>query len=477
MAKIKTKNVEISATDKEIRQKKKMPHTFVLLFGLVIIACLLTYVVPAGNFERVENTELQQTVVVAGSFQEIEANHVSPLLIFSKFFQAICDSKTATLMFFIMIIGGVFEIVLYTNCMTKLCERLLTRFKGKELWAIPFFVCCFSVFGFTMGLTTASIIFVPLGIAAAQTLGLDKMSGLAMIALGTNAGFTAGVFNPFTVGVAQTIAEIPLYSDTWIRWLTLLVLNFVTSVYIMKYAAKVRRNSGKYEFPSESKECAFENQIHTNMSFIEKLVIAEFFITFVILSLGIALSSWKMPEIVVMFMVMGITIGISAGFGPSKICDIFTDGCRKMMKGVFVIGIAATIRLVLFEGNILDTITNSLINLVYFLPQPIQLLGMFFFTALINFLITSGSAKAALIMPILTPMADVLGLSRASSVYAFHLGDGVTNLASPISTTLNGVMAVAEITYDEWIKFYIPLVGIYTLVGAGLTFLAATIGY
>lgn len=449
-------------------KKIKFPHTFVILFLLVLLSSVLTYVIPAGQFQRIFNQTLQQTLVVPGSYARVEQNPIAPWFIFHKFYEAVCLPKTASLIWLILMTGGSFEVVMQAGCLPKLCARALSRFHGREIWIIPIFVCLFSIFGFTMGLTTASVVFAPLGIAAAAALGLDRLSGLAMVALGVNAGFTAGVFNPFTVGLAQKIAEVPLFSGAWLRWLSLPILLVVTSAYIMWYAKRHRAE--------RTEDIDISGYSH-RMSRREIISLLTFAAGFLILTVGISFGGWGSADIVVTFLITGVMVGLTAGMSLTDVCDAFLSGCRKMMKGVLVIGIAATIRLVLTDGNILDTITYSLTELIYVLPPQVQLLWMFIFNALLNFLVTSGSAKAALVMPILTPMADSLGLSRTSAVFAFQMGDGQTNLASPISTTLNGMMAIGEITYGQWIRFYTPLVGLNVIVGALLTLLAAVVGY
>ncbi|MDD3571213.1 MAG: AbgT family transporter [Lachnospiraceae bacterium] len=449
-----------------MKKDKRFIHAYIILIILIIVSCLLTYIIPAGSFERVKNDVLGQTLVIAGSYKEIESTPISPLLIFHKIYKAFSDGKTASLIFFLLFISGSFQVILKTGCMETLCKRLMEKLKGKELGVIPIFVCLFSVFGFTMGLTTASIVFVPIGISIALSSGFPKIVGIAMVALGTNAGFTAGIFNPFSVGVAQNIAEVTLYSGQSMRWVALVLLNTVTSLYLLFYAKKHREVRVEKE--------ALSTEKMTSRQMIE---VFQFITAFIILTIGIAFWNWKTADIVVVFLVTAVIIGKTEGFSITEICTIFTEGCKKIMKGAIIVGLAATIRLILSEGNILDTITYTLTQLVENLPPSVQLLGMFFFNAVLNILVTSGSAKAALVMPILTPMADFLGLSRQSAVFAFQLGDGVTNLSSPISTTLNGVMAVSDMEYGEWIKFYLPLVLIYMVAGSCLVILAQIISY
>lgn len=455
------------------KSKKISLHVFVLLFILVLAASLMTYVIPGGEFERVKNEATGETIVIADSYKEVDSQPVEPWTLPHKFYEALSASKTAGLIFFIFIIGGSFEVVMHTGSLTALCERLLYCFRNKRRWIIPIFVSLFSVFGFTMGLSTASVIFVPIGIAAAAMLGFDRLTGVAMVALGTNAGFAAGIFNPFSVGVAQTLAEVPLYSGAWIRVLLLIVLVPATSLYLMRFADK----RGQLDPEAQENTITPSSCKAEPLTSRQKLVLIEFVILFSILIIGVSALHFKTADIAVTFLIMGFLVGLTAGFGLNQTCETFIAGCRKMVKGSLVIGLAATMRQVLADGMILDTITRSLTGLVYYFPKWAQLTGMYLSNAGIDLVITSGSAHAAVVMPIMTPMADFLGLTRQSAVLAFQLGDGLVNLTSPISTTLTGILAVSELSYDKWIRFFLPLVGIYLVIGACFMILAGAVGY
>lgn len=459
---------------KKISQKGKPIHVFVILLFLVFLASILTYCVPAGEFDRVLDEVSGQTIVVADSYKTIANNPIAPWKIPEMFYKAITSETAAGLIFFIFIIGGSFEIIMSTGSLTALCESVLYYFQKRKTWIIPVFISLFSIFGFTMGLATAAVIFVPIGIAASKTLGFDKLTGTAMVALGTNAGFAAGIFNPFSVGIAQSIAEVPLYSGAWIRVLLLVALIIATSAYLMRYAAKydriaVSENGNMVGIDLETEK--------VHMTVRQKIVLIEFIILFGFITYGVTYLKFDTSNLAVTFMVMGVVTGLTAGFTIYEVCELFTAGCKKMVKGSLVIGIAATLRLVLTEGNILDTITYQLTGLIYYVPHWAQLTGMFYANAAIDLLITSGSSHAAVVMPIMTPMADFLGLSRQSAVFAFQLGDGLVNLTSPISTTLTGILAVSELSYGKWFKFFIPLVGIYMIIGTIFMILAGVAGY
>lgn len=476
-------------------QKDRTPHTFVILFFLVFLACFLTHVIPAGEFERIKDAASGQTVVVDGSYTGMENSPVAVWSIPAKLFEALTSGSTSKLIFFIFFIGGSFEIIQQTGSITAFFENLLGAFQKKRFWIIPIFVALFSIPGFTMGLSTTSVIFVPIGILAARMLGFGKLTGTAMVALGVNAGFAAGIYNPFSVGVAQTIAEVPLFSGAWIRWLLLVCLLAATSFYIMHYATKFDRESGDNgkcsgkdctaEITNEitvggnewSAELLKDGKVQKILTFRQKLVLIIFLMAFGIVTYGISAWDWKVQDISMLFLMTGIVCGIVYGFKVNEICDMFVNGCKRMVKGVFVIGLAAAMRLILYDGHIMDTITFYLTGFAKGFPAWAKLMGMFYGNAALDFLITSGSAHAAVAMPIMIPMADYLGLTRQSVVFAFQLGDGLVNLCSPISTTLTGVLAVSGISYGKWVKFFFPLVGIYIAIGTVFIFLAGMVGY
>lgn len=452
-----------------------IPHVYVILFFLILACCILTYVIPAGEFERIQDSTTGQTIVIAESYERATNNPVAIWRIPSKFFEALVSKTTDRLIFFIFIIGGSFEIIMQTGSIVAFFNKILVMFKNKRIFIIPLFVSLFSILGFTVGLTTTSIIFVPIGILAARMLGFDLITGTAMVALGANAGFAAGIFNPFTVGIAQTIAEVPLYSGAWMRWVLLICLIIATNTYIMYYAKNHDKNSDidQHEINVLLSDIEKDNIL----SLSHKIVLLIFLSTFLIITYALVSYNWNIDSIAALFLTTSILSGFVYGFKANQICNIFIDGCRKMMTGVFVIGLAATMRLILSEGQILDTIAYFLIKPISNAPNWLKLMSMFYGNAALDFLITSGTAHASIVIPIMTPMTDYFGISRQSCVFAFQLGDGLVNLCSPLSTTLTGILAVSNISYGKWVKFFFPLVGIYLVIGTSFILFASLVGY
>ena len=206
-------------------------------------------------------------------------------------------------------------------------------------------------------------------------------------------------------------------------------------------------------------------------------VLALFFGTLAVVAWGVGARGWSVPELAAVFLVLGLACGAAAGFGANQICLLLTTGCKKMVGGALTIGLAAALRLVLERGGILDSIVLGLLRLVEGLPDWSQLLGMFYANVLLDLLITSGSGHAAVAMPLMVPLADGLALSRQSAVLAFQLGDGLANLVSPISNTLVSCLALSGVSYPGWLRYFLPLVGVYLAVGTGFMVLAGWVGY
>lgn len=450
----------------EQRRSRPTPHVFLILIALLLLAAALTWVVPAGRFERVFHEAAGQTVVVPGSFARTDPSPVALWQLPGLLFEALTTGSAPQLMFFVLLLGGAFAVILESGAVTALCAWVIRRFRRRRMWLIPASVAVFSVFGFTMGLTTASIVFLPLGMAAAKSLGYDERTGMAMVMLGTNAGFAAGIYNPFSVGVAQTIAELPPYSGAWLRWLLLAVLVPVTAAYIL-------RRAGAPALPAAGEEDPPDQPLTPR----QVLVLALLAGGLVLVIWGVGARGWKVPEIAAVFLVLGITCGGAAGFSPNRICALEAEGCGKMVSGALTIGLAAALRLVLTRGGILDSVVYGLLRAVERLPAWGQLLGMFYANALLDLLITSGSGHAAVAMPLMVPLADALDLSRQSAVLAFQLGDGLVNLVSPISNTLVSCLAISGISYQKWLRYLLPLVWMYLVIGTGCMLLAGAVGY
>ena len=462
----------------EEKQKKKWktPHTFVILVAIIIIAAIATYLIPAGEFTRFKDAATGKTLVEAGSYHRIASNPLNPLLIPSAIYTGIV--KSASTITFMLIIGGAFEVITSTGALTALCKKLSKTFSKHKYAVIPVFLTLFSIFGFTMGMSSEVMIFVPIGITLALFLGLDKVTGTAMIALGAAVGFTAGILNPFNVGVAQDIAELPLFSGMAYRIVILVILLAATSAYIIIYAKKVAANPEKSVIYGiqEDTEYTFED-VSDSISKSQIAVLVIMAAGFGILIYGLSKKGWYFEEMSGLFIFMGIACGLVSGYGPSRIAKEFGNGAKGIVVGCLIIGIARTVEVILSDAKILDTIVYGIVNIVNVMPGSIKAVGMFICQSLINCVIVSGTGQAAVTMPLMVPVSDLVGISRQTAVLAFQLGDGFSNSVLPMSSSLMGYLAVSQIPYSKWLKFMMPLFLIWTALGCLFMLGALIIGY
>jgi uncharacterized ion transporter superfamily protein YfcC len=464
----------------EQKQKKKkwqMPHTYIILFGIVLIVSILTYIIPAGEFQRGTDEATGREVIIAGTYEEVESVPVSPLAIPLKFVQTLSDPSISEIIFFIFIIGGAFELIMETGTIAAFCAKLGKIFAGKEKAIIPIFVTIFAVGGFTMGMSVEVLVFVPIGIAVATAVGYDIITGTSMVAVGSIVGFTAGIYNPFNVGVAQAIAGVPMFSGAWFRWIILVVFIIVTSWYIIHYAEKVKKDPSKDLLAGEDmSELNTEVEI-PDVTFRHTLILISIVAAFAILIFGVSQLDWFISEMAVIFLVLGVVCGAIGGFSPNKICDIFVRGCSNIVFGALIIGVAGTIKTVMTDGMIIDTIINALANAIMSLPASVQVIGMFIMQTIINLPINSGTGQAAATMPIMAPVGDLIGVSRQTTVLAFQLGDGLTNAIYPTSSTMLGFLAASKIPYSKWLKYITNLILILSLISAVFLVIATVINY
>ena len=460
-----------------MKKKFVFPNTYVIIILMMIVAVLLTWIIPSGEFERVKDEVRKQSIIIPGTFKYIENNPISFLQIPVYIMKGL--AKASDIVFLVIIVGGAFNIIIETGMFQSFAGRLTKVFSNKEVLIIPAFSTIFALACTTMGVNTF-IGFAPIAVIIARSIGYDAIVGVSMVALGGAIGFSTGTFNPFTTGVAQSIAGLPIFSGVGYRFICLVAFLIVTNIYIIWYAKKVKANpeaSVVYEMEQENKKVEVSEKQHDKIEGRHYLVLLIVIACFVLLVYGSQNWKWKLQENAAMFLWMGVLSGFAYGFGPSKIAEEFTKGAKKLVYGALMIGMANGISLILADGKILDTTVQYLGGLLVVLPSHAQAAGMFLMQLLINGLITSGSGQAAATMPIMLPVADIIGMTKQTAVLAFNFGDGLSNYILPTSSALMGFIAMVGISYSNWMKFMWKLFLIWTVVGAVLVIVANSINY
>ena len=460
-----------------MKKKFVFPNTYVIIILMMIVAVLLTWIIPSGEFERVKDEVSKQSIIIPGTFKYIENNPISLFKIPVYIMKGL--AKASDIVFLVIIVGGAFNIIIETGMFQSFAGRLTKIFSNKEVLIIPAFSTIFALACTTMGVNTF-IGFAPIAVIIARSIGYDAIVGVSMVALGGAIGFSTGTFNPFTTGVAQSLAGLPIFSGLGYRFVCLVVFLIVTNIYIIWYAKKIKANpesSVVYEMEQENKKIEVSEKQHDKIEGRHYLVLLIVIACFVLLVYGSQNWKWELQENAAMFIWMGVLSGFAYGFGPSKIAEEFTKGAKKLVYGALMIGMANGISLILTDGKILDTTVQYLGGLLVTLPSYLQAAGMFLMQLLINGLITSGSGQAAATMPIMLPVADIIGITKQTTVLAFNFGDGLSNYILPTSSALMGFIAMVGISYSNWMKFMWKLFLIWIVVGAILVIVANSINY
>ena len=440
---------------------KRIPHTFTIVFALIVLAAAMTWVIPAGEFLR--QTVDGREVVVDGSFHRVDSAPQT-WQIFSALFNGFVDK--ADIIVFILMVGGAFWILnnshaIDVGVMAFLRSvRRLSRFKlikklGVNNIIITLVMLMFSLFGAIFGMSEETIAFVVVFIPLAIQMGYDSIVGVCMCYVAAHVGFAGAMLNPFTIGIAQGIAGLPLFSGLEYRFFCWMVLTIIGIAFVLWYAARVKakpERSPVYKLDDYWRS-RMESTEQARLTVRQTLILVLLLLTIVALVVGVLAFGWYIAEISALFLAMGIVAGIIDRQGADDIAKLFLAGCKDILSAALVVGLASGIIFILKDGKVIDTLLYGLTRSLAQTGEVASLGVMYIFQTLLNVVMPSGSAKAALTMPIMTQFADLINVSRQTTVLAFQFGDGFTNMLTPTSGVLIGVLGMARIPYGTWLRW------------------------
>lgn len=440
---------------------KRIPHTFTIVFSLIVFAAVLTWVVPAGEFLR--QTVDGREVVINGSFHRIDSAPQT-WQIFSALFNGFVDK--ADIIIFILMVGGAFWILNNSHAIDvgvmaflRRVQRL-SRFKlikrlGVNNIIITLVMLMFSLFGAVFGMSEETIAFVVVFIPLAIQMGYDSIVGVCICYMAAHIGFAGAMLNPFTIGIAQGIAGLPLFSGLEYRFFCWIVLTIIGIAFVLWYAARVKakpERSPVYKIDAYWRE-RVEADAQSTLTVRQSLILILLLLTIVALVVGVLKFGWYIAEISALFFAMGILSGIIDRQSADDIAKLFLAGCKDILSAALVVGLASGIIFILKDGRVIDTLLYGLTRSLAQTGEVMSLGVMYVFQTLLNVVMPSGSAKAALTMPIMTQFADLIHISRQTTVLAFQFGDGFTNMLTPTSGVLIGVLGMARIPYGTWLRW------------------------
>ena len=461
------------------KKKFKVPHVFIILFLIIVLCTILTWIVPAGAFDYVENDQ-GRSVAVAGTWHEVDPTPVGPLRMFELIYEGMVNAADIAFLVFITFASVTF--VIKSGAFDGAVAILLKIFKGKSsLITIPIFMALVGLGSSTIGMFEEWLPFIPVFAAVYTGMGYDALVGLAVVAFGAGIGYSGAMMNPFTVGVAQGIAEVTYMSGSGFRIMCHAVMLVVGAAFIMRYASKVKddeKNSYLYGTVVQDLTTSENAADVENLKFgiQQKLVLLDLVAAIVVVVVGVIKAGWYFSQICAVFIIMAIIAAIIMRWNLNKIGEMFAAGFTEATTAAMMVGIARGVKMVLTEGGIIDTVVNALTVPLSHLPAALSGIAMLIMQTILNFFIPSGSGQAAVSMPIMAPMADLLGLSRDVAVLAYQFGDGLSNIIWP--TAYAAVVAgLAGVPLDKWWKLSFKLFGILIVVQAILMVVAVATGF
>lgn len=464
-----------AATKNKKRFSLKMPDTYVLLFGILLIAAIATYLVPAGQFERVEKDGL--TMVVPGTYQSVESSGVGVMDILLSMQKGMVES--GSIIFLVLFIGGLMEVIESTGSIKAAVMKAIDKTRGNEFILIAVITILFALGGAVGAVANSVIAFVSIGLIISKALRLDPIIAVAITFGATFAGFNVGFINPYSVGIAHKIAELPLFSGLLFRVIVFVVIVSITIWYTWRYAKKVLKDP-KNSILSNSflKESDLdESELHSEFTNKHKGILLFVGLAFAFMVYGTIQFKWTLDHMSAYFLGVAILVGVIGKIHYNQFIIHFMKGAEKLLYGALIVGAARAILVVLEQGQVLDTIVYALSNLFTGLSPIMATMAMFVANTIISIVVPSGSGQAVLIMPIMTPLADMLGVTRQVAVQTYLFGDGFTNSIIPTSGTLMASLAIAGIPYTKWFKWMFPLFLIWLVIAVITLIIAVSINW
>lgn len=466
--------------------KIKVPHTLTLLLGIIILMAACTWIVPSGEFDYAKDAK--KPTPIAGTYKQVEKVQQENDIIVKDTRQGIKSILTAPMkgtvaaadvVIFVLLLGGAFGILGKTGAIEAGVSKVVGMLEGKELFVIPVSMLLFGLGGTIMGMAEETIPFYMIFIPLMMSMGYDSLTGAMIIFLGAQTGVTASTSNPFSVGIAQASAGIPISSGIGFRWIQFFILISISISFVIWYARRVKRNpelSPMYEIDKKNREYFLNSECQAIIDFkwYHGIILLGFIIGIGLMAYGVKELGWYIEEISMIFLAISIFAGIIAmvagAMTEKEMAGSFVEGCKDICFAALVIGIARGILVVAQDGKIIDTILNSLANTLNGLPKVAFTTVNLLIQTAINFLVPSSSAQAALTMPLMAPLGDLVKVDRQVIVTAYQYGCGIGHFIFPTQGILMAALGISKIPFQKWLKVVLPLVLVLWVVAAGFLF-------
>jgi len=451
----------------------RLPHTFVLLFALTAVAAALTWAIPAGEYARREVGG--RRVVDPASYHRVAAEPAGLLDVLQAWPRGL--EATASIVFYLFLVGGAFGVVQQTGALEAGIEALVRSPGARGERVIPLLVALFSLGGGTIGLAEEVLAFLPALVLLVRRLGYDDLLAGVIGLAGAGAGFAGAFLNPFTVGVGQAIAGLPLFSGMGYRLVVWSVLTAVTMAWIARAARRLRLPDDAAAPGAAAPAAPAAPDAGAALSRRHAAVLLALLATVALLVAGALAWGWGLLELSALFVATGVVAGLAGGLGANRTAESFVAGAAGFAGAALVVGLARGVLVVLDGARVTDTILHALVETVRELPASLTVTGVYAVQVALSYVVPSGSGQAALSLPILVPLGDVVGVTRQTSVLAYQLGDGFSNVFTPTQGYFMAGLAMIGVSWPRWVRFLWPLQAIWLVLGLALLLVAHAIGW
>lgn len=466
-----------------MNEKKKfvMPDSLIIVAAVVLLVAILSWVIPSGtyDYQEMDVNGTIRNVAIDGTYHEIDKSEATPTTVlgfFGSFYRGCVEA--ADVIFVIFCCCGTFGILVKTGAIHAGIGTALRKLGNKEILLIPIMMLIFGLGGSVFGMLSEFYGFYPLIVGMGIALGYDAMLGFAIICLGEFVGFMGATLNPYSVGVAQAIAEVELYSGTGYRVICFILFMTISIFYVMRYGAKIKKNPQLSVMEGEKSIHAFERGELNQFNFTKKdaLILLDVLIILIILMYGLMNLGWSYPQLCGLFLIMSMVAGLICKWSPNKWCNEFIDSAKTVVWGCILTGVAKGIIVVMDDAMIIDTVIFYLSNLLKNAPEFLSAQLMLIVQTIISILVPSATGQAATTMPIMAQLADIIGVSRQTSVLAFQFGAALTDMYAPTASIVV-VCGLGGISLQKWYKWFTPLFFILLISQMIMLGIAVAIGY
>lgn len=465
----------------------RFPTAYTILFLLIVLVAALTWIIPAGQYDRALNEEVGREVAVPGTYQTVEPNPQGLIDVLlapvGGFYDP--DSYAANAIdvaLFVLLLGGFLGVVNATGSIDTGIRSAMRAMEGREIWAIPILMALFALGGTTYGMAEETLAFYAILLPVVLRAGYDAVTGVAIILIGAGIGVLGSTINPFATIIASNAAQIPFTDGMALRLVILIGGLLICIAYVMRYAARVKaertRSVVARQWAAHERHFLKDGgrEADDALTGTQKLVLIVFAVTFAAMIWGVSSQDWWMAQMGALFLGAAIVVGIIARLGEKRLTDAFLDGARDLLGVALIIGLARGIVVVMESGRIADTILHSSAEALAGLSSAAFIWTMFAIQVGMSFFVPSSSGLAVLSMPILAPLADFAGVGRDLIVTAYQSANGLVNLINPTFAVVIGGLAIGRVPYDRWIVFIWPLLLILSVFILGVLAVGAWAG-